>query len=254
MHPHSSTESTGRAPTRSRCTPFGLTYLCVVLIGCVAFSSTAGALDFQVDFRSSTYQTLVGDTFSDLLAQHQSEALIQSNTTTGLENISTAVYAGGINNNYSVMMQTTLDVGTAGQYEFQVGTDWGRGGATALIDNADGSILYERVITDDVWWGNSWNNPDVFTTTFDFEVGDSFTLVWVGFEGCCGGTSTVRFSVDGGSFVPLTSPFIDPLVVPEPSTAALLLLGLLFLGGRKEFRTDVIGNRVRRVSPGTHPL
>ena len=110
----------------------------VQLVSALSLAFSANALDFQVDFRSSTYQTLAGNTFSDLLAQHQSEALIQSNITTGLENISTNVYGGGVTSNYSVLMQTTLDVGADGEYTFQVGTDWGRGGATALIDNSDG--------------------------------------------------------------------------------------------------------------------
>jgi hypothetical protein len=92
----------------------------------------ATALDFRVDFRNSTYQSQVGDTFSDLLAQHESEALIQSTVTTGLENISTAVYGGGGNNNYSMMMMATLDIGIDGEYTFQVGTDWGRGGSSTI--------------------------------------------------------------------------------------------------------------------------
>lgn len=210
----------------------GLMAACIV--GLVAAASTimsasnAHAVDFQVDFRSSTYQVMAGDTFSDLLAQHQSESLIQSNTTTGLEDISTSVYAAGVNRDYSVFMGVTLDVAVAGQYTFQVGTDWGRGGATALIDNNTGSILSERVIADDLWWGQNWNDPDVFTTTFDFAAGDDISLVWVGFEGCCGGTSTIRFSVDGSAFTPLTDPAIAPFVsiVPEPTTALMMALGL----------------------------
>lgn len=122
-------------------------------------ATTAGALSFQADFRNSTYDTQVGDTFSDLLAQHQSETLIQANVTTGLEGISTAAYAGGVNRDYSILLSTTLDVGTNGTYTFQVGTDWGRGGATALIDNSTGSIVSERVIDDDVWWANDWTIP-----------------------------------------------------------------------------------------------
>jgi len=203
-------------------------------------ASPATALDFQVDFRSSTYQAQVGDTFSDLLAQHQSEALIQSNITSGLENISTAVHGGGVTNNYSQLMSVTLDVATPGQYQFQVGTDWGRGGATALIDNSDASILYERVISDDVWWANDWNNSDVFTTTFDFALGDSYTLIWVGYEGCCGGSTTIRFSIDDAPYAPLPAANITPHVIPEPSTALLFSLGL---AGLANGRVGVQGRR-----------
>ena len=75
----------------------------------------------------------------------------------------------------------------------------------------------------------NWNNSDVFTTTFDFTAGDSYTIAWVGFEGCCGGSSTLRFAVDGGDYQPLTSPNIELALVPEPNTAMLLMLGLLGL-------------------------
>lgn len=43
----------------------------------------AAALDFQVDFRESTYQVDGDDAFADPLAQHERERLIQSNVTDG---------------------------------------------------------------------------------------------------------------------------------------------------------------------------
>lgn len=204
----------------------------------LAFQSTAAAaLDFRVDFRESTYTVDAGDTFSDLLAQHESETLIQSSITTTLEDISTSVYGGGARNDYSMLMTTTFDIGVAGFYQFQVGTDWGRGGAAALIDNNTGSILSERVIADNIWWSNDFNNSDVFTTSFNFSEGDSYSLVWLGFEDCCGGTSTIRFSVDSGDFAPLTESNIEPYtVIPEPSTALLIGLGLTGLAFNRERR------------------
>ena len=205
----------------------------------VLFAGHAAALSFRADFRSSTYQTQVGDTFADLLLEHQSGSLIQSTVTTGLENISTAVYANGVTSNYSVLLTTTFQAAVAGSYTFQVGTDWGRGGAAALIDAASGSVISERVITDDVWWNNSWTNPDVFTTTASLAVGDSVTFAWVGFEGCCGGSSTIRFSVDGSAYQGFTESNFDGFaIVPEPSTGLLFGLGLLGLSwaGRRGAR------------------
>ncbi|MCR9096507.1 MAG: CCXG family PEP-CTERM protein [bacterium] len=197
------------------------------LLSLVASAGTATALEFRADFRQSTFQVTAGDTFSDLLAQHEGETLIQSNVIDSLQNVSTAVHGGGVSSNYSILMTTDVTIGVEGRYTFQVGTDWGRGGATALIDNTTGSVVYERVITDDVWWDYDWNNPDVFETTFDFAAGDSYTLAWVGFEGCCGGSTTLRFSVDGGGFADLTSTNFDPYVLtPEPSTGVLVTLGL----------------------------
>lgn len=208
-------------------------------LGIALFANQAAALSFRADFRSSNYQTQVGDTFADLLLEHQSGNLIQSSVTTGLENISTAVYANGVTSNYSILLTTTFQVAVAGSYTFQVGTDWGRGGAAALIDFTTGSVISERVITDDVWWNNSWTNPDVFTTTATFAVGERVTLAWVGFEGCCGGSSTIRFSVDGSAYQNLTESNFDGFAaVPEPSTGFLFGLGLLGLSwaGRRSTR------------------
>jgi hypothetical protein len=102
-----------------------------------------------------------------------------------------------------------------------------RGGATALIDNSTSTIVSETVI----WWAYNWNNPDVFSTTFVLNAGDSYTLMWVGFEGCCGGSTTLRFSVDGAAYAPLTETTITPFIVPEPGGAVLIGIGLAALAG-----------------------
>lgn len=217
-----------KCPLRSFARLASLLSLPVLLLA----AGAASALSFRADFVSSTYQVQNGDTFADLLLAHQAGTPIQSTVTTGLENISTTVYANGVTQNYSILMTTSFEVAVAGTYTFQVGTDWGRGGAAALIDATSGSVLAERVIQGDVWWNYDWNDPDVFTTTATFDVGDAVTLTWVGFEGCCGGSSTIRFSVDGSGFAPLTETAFASFAsnpVPEPSAAMLIGLGLIGL-------------------------
>ncbi len=190
-------------------------------------TSTAHSLDFRVDFRQSTYQVGAHDTFTSLLTQHERGALIQSNVTQTLEDISTGAHGGDVNSNYSILLMTDVTIGVDGRYTFQVGTDWGRGGAAAMIDRATGSVLFERVIADDIWWELDWESSDVFQTSFVLEEGTSYTLAWVGFEGCCGGSTTLRFSVDDSEFTPLSSSNLESyMATPEPAIAALLFLGL----------------------------
>lgn len=189
-------------------------------------SSTASALSFQADFTRTTYAVQAGDTFADLLAAHQAGTPLAAVALTALTGVSAQVEAG-VSTDYSIMMTADLTTAVAGQYEFQVGADWGRGGVAALIDASTGTVLDALIRTDDIWWNNSWSNPDVFTTVVNLAAGSAYQLVWLGFEGCCGGVTSVRFSHEGGGFQDLDTPLIAPYVVtPEPSTALLLGLGL----------------------------
>ena len=98
---------------------------------------------------------------------------------------------------------------------------------------ATGTVLDEVVRLDDVWWANDWNDPDVFTTQIALAAGTSYTLVWLGFEGCCGGATTIRFSFEGGPFQILNEPNLEPFVVPEAGMATLVGLGLGSLAVRR---------------------
>jgi hypothetical protein len=198
---------------------------------------TASAVDFDIEFRTTSYQVQATDTFADLEGEHAAGTFLGSVSLVALEDVGAPLYAG-VNGNYSILMSTVLDVSVAGDYVFQVGTDWGWGGASVVIDNGTGSIVDEYVTTDDLWWNLDWNDPDVFTVAVTLAAGSSYTIKWVGFEGCCGGDTTVRFSHDGGAFQTLDATNLSTLIanVPEPSTALLVGLGMGWLAASRRMR------------------
>lgn len=207
-----------------------------VILGCLLaapFASTeADALSFQAEYRASTFQVTPGDTYADLLAAHLAGAPLASITLTGLENASAQVSAG-VSTDYSILLVASLTSGVTGSFTFQVGADWGRGGVAAVIDDATGTVLQELVRSDDIWWNNNWNDPDVFTTNVVLNAGSSYRLVWLGFEGCCAGVTTIRYSYQGSAFQNLNDLNIAPLVVPESATAMLFGAGVAALASRR---------------------
>jgi hypothetical protein len=127
--------------------------LCALL--CIGFAaSSARAVSFQAEFAATTYQVVLGDTSADLLAEHQTGALLASVSMTG------------------------------------------------------------------------------FTTAVDLDAGSSYTLAWLGFEDCCAGVTTIRFSYEGRPFQILNESNLDPLTAPEPHPALLAALGLVLLAMR----------------------
>lgn len=220
-----------RSVHRTRCA-------CVLAAAVASLSLPVPAhgLTIAVAFRTSTYQVVAGDTYADLLAEHQTGALLGAASVTALSSISTSIYAPGVTTNYSMLMRILLDVAVSGLYEFQVGVDWGRGGVAAVVDNSNAQVTSEYVRTDDLWWANNWSNPDVFSTQVTLNQGESYTLDWIGFEGCCAGASTIRFSFNGGTYQPLDDTNLAPYAVPEPGSLVLLALGLCSLTARRTAR------------------
>jgi hypothetical protein len=200
------------------------------------FAASADAISFDIEFRGFTGPTLPqvagGDTYDDLLLDHAAGSLLASTTLTGVDSVSSVALAS-TNSDYSTLITTTFTAGVTGTYEFQVGTDWGNGGATQAVHVGSGAVIDEYVTTDDIWWGNNWNNGDVFSTVLNVTAGETYSIGWVGFEDCCGGNVTFRFSVNGSAPATLDdtnfAPYETPAPIPEPSTALMLGLGLLGL-------------------------
>jgi len=201
--------------------------LCTALLAGTAFSAGAFNLSLDVVFTDSNYQATGSDSFSDLLAAHNAANIISDTSVLALDGVDTSVYAGNISGDYSVLMTATLDINLAGSYEFQVGTDWGRGGGVALFDTASNTQLEEYVTSSDIWWANSWSNSDVISTTYEFTE-NQYTIMWLGFEGCCAGSSTIRFAYEGGAFQTASMTNLAPHVVPLP--ASIYLLGAAIFG------------------------
>ena len=124
-----------------------LTGMLISSIALIAYAFNAAALDLSLDvtFTDSNYQVSNTDTFADLLAAHNSANVISTTNVTALDNVDTSVYAGNISGDYSVLMSATLNIKDAGNYEFRVGTDWGRGGGVALFETSTNTLLQEMV-------------------------------------------------------------------------------------------------------------
>lgn len=112
---------------------------------------------------------------------------------------------------------------------FELGLDAGFGAAVYL----DGQLVSSR--TDDLWWGYNWNNADVFTVALNDLTRDNKVLDIFWAEHCCNGASSIRFKNDANQWNSLDVASLNAASIPEPTSVALIALGLLGFASRKQF-------------------
>ena len=125
---------------------------------------------------------------------------------------------GGPNRNFATLF--SIDLEASGNTKIQFGPDWGLGGA-----------FYTDTHTEDFlgnkWWSYNWNSGSVFEV--DILAGKE-TVNFIGWENCCAGANSARFSIDDGeSWETLKV----NAAVPEPAVITLLGLGFLALGATR---------------------
>ena len=204
----------------------GLAALALILSAAAAQATTISSINMEV--HDSTYTVLATDDPTSLMAEFASGDTVCDVSLGALNLVGSSQTCGGPVQDIATLF--SLHIYQDGVVLFEFGADWGRGGIGFLSDGGSGQF---GPLTDDYWWNLDWNNSDVI----GFGVGGTgnYTLNLLGFEGCCAGPMSLRYSDDGGETWQIaTVNGFRP--VPEPSTLALLGLGLLGMGlaGRRK--------------------
>ncbi|MFK8051699.1 MAG: CCXG family PEP-CTERM protein [Woeseiaceae bacterium] len=182
-----------------------------------AQATTISSIDMTV--RTSNYVVTGSETASTLLSEfYSSGSEVCSTTVAAIDNVGSSQTCGGPNRNIATLFNINIDA--SGPLRFQFGGDWGRGGVIFGRNGINGTV---GPYAEDVWWNRDWSNSDVIGFTLTRAATGTISLL--GFEGCCGGGMSLRYSADDGETWNIVAS-----TVPAPGSLALIGLGLLGLG------------------------
>ena len=188
----------------------------------IAGAAQAGPVyihDINMEVRESTYSVTGLETVPSILAEFGGGNLVCNVGLAEVNLVGSVQTCGGPNGDIATLI--TIDFSQSSNTHWQIGPDWGRGG---MIWRQDATSY-----VDDYWWGQNWNNTGEVIT---YQTGGSGVLSFLGFEGCCGGPMSIRYSSDQGNS--WTTAAVN---VSEPGTLALLGLGLLAMGARRRAKS-----------------
>jgi len=111
----------------------------------------------------------------------------------------------GANSNFIAYSETyfKVDAGEEGVWGIRYGSDFGRGGGLYVNETP-----LEEDWLNNLWWNNSWADPDVLQGTIN--LGEGYhKLEVIGAEDCCDGGITVQFQKPGGTWQTYSTSNID---------------------------------------------